>query len=524
MYTPQLGTGCSQHAAAAWVEWQPPLVLTMLQRLLGHGAMIKQHHVASLYRDLAQLGFLCLSPEAAAAALEAGTAAAMQFLPDPAAIGFAGVRDEAVPAGAGRIGSCHEQPEAAEGLLPDCIMAADAARRRADTEASDAAANVMRHCLLPGQITAGPTLDISKASAAAAGAPAAAEACPTDDVAVQHDVSIALHAGSSSAAVARLTSQDSLGCPDNNGSSSSSSCVKPNAKVAVTSKAAARAAASAALLARVQPQLQRVGLLGLYQQLSSMYPRGTIANFKPVVGTAVQTDVNCSYTVPVPAEQLQQIAAVSIEQQQQQQQQLPWPAACMQPQGAPPPPTKFAEVRRNSSGAVVSSTGGCSTCDIRSYSSSGGSTGSRAYSAPEGALHSRPHMHSHTDGGFSVTASGAQQSSSCCSDQRVTMGAAATNGQQSIPKMHVQPAEPTSHMRVQCEAYIDVLRMCVVLLCCDSACPFCLHCRSQQLTPPQQQQQRHNAAGQACVASVAGDRPWNAAAATAGAAAAAAAA
>jgi hypothetical protein len=196
----------------------------------------------------------------------------------------------------------------------------------------------------------------------------------------------------------------------------------------------------------------------------------------------------------------------------------------MQPQGAPPPPIRFAGVRRSSSGAAVSSTGGCNTRDIRSYSSSGGSTGSRAYSAPEGALHSRPHMHSHTDGGFSVTASGVQQSSSWCSDQRVTMGEAATKGQQSIPKMHVQPAEPTSHMRVQCEAYTDVLRMCVVLLFRESVCPFCLHCRSQQLTPPQQQLNSGNAAGQACVASVAGYRPWIAAAATAGAAAATAAA
>jgi hypothetical protein len=80
----QLALVCSDHAGGAWLEWQPPLLCSMLAHLAQQRKTLKPFHVASVLRDVTQLGCLMLpmedllkaAPSAAAAAGDVASTAA----------------------------------------------------------------------------------------------------------------------------------------------------------------------------------------------------------------------------------------------------------------------------------------------------------------------------------------------------------------------------------------------------------------------------------------------------------------
>ena len=77
----QLGSACSNHAGAAWLSWQPPMLQRLVSYLFSQRTHMEQHHVSSVLRDIAQV--VCLhtllvknSGSAAAAAVVGGREAA----------------------------------------------------------------------------------------------------------------------------------------------------------------------------------------------------------------------------------------------------------------------------------------------------------------------------------------------------------------------------------------------------------------------------------------------------------------
>jgi hypothetical protein len=70
----QLSSACADHAAPAWIEWQPPPLGLLLQHLLLQRKVLKQYHVASVLRDVAVVGSLFMSLDDPAAGPGAGGA------------------------------------------------------------------------------------------------------------------------------------------------------------------------------------------------------------------------------------------------------------------------------------------------------------------------------------------------------------------------------------------------------------------------------------------------------------------
>lgn len=55
----QLATACTNHAGKSWVEWQPPLLASMLTHLVMQQQHLKQYHVASVLKDVTQVRYKC---------------------------------------------------------------------------------------------------------------------------------------------------------------------------------------------------------------------------------------------------------------------------------------------------------------------------------------------------------------------------------------------------------------------------------------------------------------------------------
>lgn len=51
----RLAAACTNHAGQAWIDWQPPLLSTLLSALLTQQKPLQQHIVLSVLKDVAQV-------------------------------------------------------------------------------------------------------------------------------------------------------------------------------------------------------------------------------------------------------------------------------------------------------------------------------------------------------------------------------------------------------------------------------------------------------------------------------------
>jgi hypothetical protein len=72
----QLSLACNDHAAEAWLQWQPPMLQAMLTHLSIQRKALKEFHVASVLRDVTQIACLFLPPDTAREIAEAATSTA----------------------------------------------------------------------------------------------------------------------------------------------------------------------------------------------------------------------------------------------------------------------------------------------------------------------------------------------------------------------------------------------------------------------------------------------------------------
>jgi hypothetical protein len=304
---PQLGAACSSHAHASWFQWQPPLAHAMLQHLSKQRSSIKQYHAAFIVKDIAQLGFLCLQPHAAAEASEAAAAAAVDAA--AALVNVNGAAAAAECANTAAVdGAGANTGEAVAALLGGALPAAASnTANRAYTAAGNTAAKAAAAAAAVGVVssTKGVASDLAAAQNEMEGVCATAGSSCDADVATGLDRSTKQSSGRRFA-TARVINT-----------------VQHDAK-AVTLRAAVTSAASNAYLAHIYPQLQHMGLYEFYCELCSMYPGGVTFKFTPAGAAASQQGQERAAKLlqpPPQHQQQQQQHSRQAEQQQQQQQQ-----------------------------------------------------------------------------------------------------------------------------------------------------------------------------------------------------------
>lgn len=287
----------------------------MLQRVLKQRSDIKQYHVASIVRDLAQLGFLCLQPAAAAEACEAAIAAA-----NDAAAAIASANNAAGAAVAGAAAEVDVARPSSSSKASAAVVAGDVSPAAIATQCFDENARQ----------AAGAAAATATASAAAA-AVAVTDASPAWVCKQAPELDDPTQGSSSDGAAngqGKSTQRSSRGSSCDGAAPANTTNAQPYDPQAVTIKTAVTSAASVAYLARIYPQLQGAGLYSFYCELCSMYPGGVAFNFWPAAAAAAVPDELTGHDRGRLLQQRQQYPLQAQQQRQQTQEtQRPFSSA-----------------------------------------------------------------------------------------------------------------------------------------------------------------------------------------------------